>query len=421
MRAAYRSAVVLTLVLVFGGAAEAARAGAASGRPAQFTATAGEHNDLSVTEGSGGSVHFTDARAPINPGLWCVPFPIGQAQCDPDGDPRDTDGGGVTVTLGDGDDRAIVRWVPGTQTHPGAIRVIGGTGNDDLQGSAGGVLRFEGGDGDDALSTGAAAGAYLLGGAGADRMASSSACCSVAGYDDHDSTGVRVSLDNKANDGVRGEGDDVRTSGVVGSPGPDVITGDARANAITGSGGSDALSGGAGDDTIIAVAGDGPAGSGPDGRDVVTCGAGDDQVTADEADTVRVDCERVFAGSAVSPELVLDLGAARASHTGWLKVVHRVKFPNRDNALQSRSTFRLVDRTGRAVSSTVGFVLGVDADVAVQRVRLNRATRARLARSRSGALRLIAQRMSRDARADSPATGYEQFNEPVKIRRARRR
>ena len=138
-------------------------------------------------------------------------------------------------------------------------------------------------------------------------MASSSACCAVAGYDDHGTTGVRVSLDNKANDGVRGEGDDVRTSGVVGSPGPDVITGDARRNAITGSGGPDALSGGAGDDTIIAVAGDGAAGSGPDGRDVVTCGAGDDP----SRPTRATPCASTASGSSPVPR------RARSSCSTW--------------------------------------------------------------------------------------------------------
>ncbi|HEV7882367.1 MAG TPA: hypothetical protein VGO81_02290, partial [Solirubrobacteraceae bacterium] len=114
MRTAWRPAAVLALAaLTAGGVADAARAGTASGRPARFAAAAGERNDLTVDAGSGGTVQFSDAGSAVGAGLWCVPFPLGQARCDPDGDPRETDGGGVGVDLGDADDRAMIRWVPG--------------------------------------------------------------------------------------------------------------------------------------------------------------------------------------------------------------------------------------------------------------------------------------------------------------------
>jgi hypothetical protein len=99
-------------------------------------------------------------------------------------------------------------------------------------------------------------------------------------------------------------------------------------------------------------------------------------------------------------------------------LTYRVKFPNRDNALASTSTFRLVDSKGRPASSTAQFTVGGDVDAAGLRVKLSRTTRRRLARSRSGALPLIAQRVSRDADAESSAAGYEEFNSPVTIRRA---
>jgi hypothetical protein len=419
---ARRSAAVLAVAaLAAGAAADAAHAGTASGRPARFTASPGERNDLIVAAGSGGAVRFSDAGAPVNARLWCAPFPLGQALCDPDGDPRDTDGGGVSVDLGDGDDRASIRWVPGTDTHPGAISVSGGAGDDHVESSANGLLRLDGGDGNDTLVTGPAAGAYLLGGAGADLMASSGGCCAITGYDDHDRAGVRVTLDQTANDGAAGEGDDVRTSGVTGSPGPDVITGDAGANSLTGSGGTDVLDGGGGDDSIDATLHDAQASDGSDGPDTVRCGAGHDDVVADENDKVGVDCERTRVGLSAGPELVLDMGAARAARDGSVKVTCRVRYPNPDNALASRSTFRLVDGMGRAASSSARFVLGGAVNVAAVRVKLSRATRRRLAHSRSGALALNAQRVSRDAREGSTASGYEQFNDPVKIRRAGRR
>jgi hypothetical protein len=419
---AWRPAAVLALTaLAAGGAANAAYAGTASGRPAQFTAAAGQRNDLTVDAGSGGAVQFSDAGAPISAGPWCLPIPLGQALCDPDGDPRATDGGGVSVDLGDGDDRAMIRWVPGTDTRPGAIRVAGGAGDDRIENSANGIIRFDGGDGNDTLVTGPTATAYLLGGAGADLMASSADCCAVAGYADHDRAGVRVTLDGKANDGVAHERDDVRTIGVIGSPGPDVITGDARANSLTGSGGADVLNGGGGDDSINATLDGTQPPDAPDEPDTVTCGTGNDDVLVDANDNVGVDCERIRVGASGGPALALDMGPARSSRSGSVKLTYRVKFPNPDNALASRSTFRLVDRKGRAASSTAQFVLGGDANVAPLRVKLSRAMRHRLARSRSGAIPLIAQCVSRDASPDSTASGYEQFNVPVTIRRAGKR
>jgi hypothetical protein len=419
---AWRAAAVLALAaLALGGAADAAHAGTASGRPAKFTAAAGERNDLTVDAGAGGAVQFSDAAAPVGATLlWCTPFPLGQARCDPDGDPRDTDGGGVSADLGDGDDRATIRWVPGTDTRPGAIRVVGGAGNDHMENSANGFVRFDGGDGDDTLVTGPTANAYLLGGAGTDLM-SSVGCCAIASYDDHDGTGVRVTLDLVANDGVVGEGDDVRTSGVIGSPGPDVITGDARGNSLTGSGGADVLDGGDGDDSIDATLRDAEASAGPDRPDSVTCGAGADDVVADENDRTAVDCERIRVGLSGGPQLVLEMGAGRAGRTGSVRLTYRVEFPNADNALASRSTFRLVDGKGRAASSTAQFVLGGDVSAARLGVKLTRATRRRLARSRTGAVALIAQRVSRNASPESGASGYEQFNVPVRIRRAGKR
>jgi len=425
MYTTWRPAAALALAfaaLAVGGAADAARAGTASGRPAQFTATAGERNDLTVAAGSGGTVLFSDAGAPVSPRLLgCAPLPPGQATCDPDGDPRVTDGGGVSIDLGDSDDRAIIRWVPGTDTRPGAIRVTAGAGNDRIENLANGFIRLDGGDGNDTLVTGPAAAAYLLGGAGADLMSSSAACCAIAAYNDHDATGVRVTLDRTANDGVTGEGDDVRTGRVIGSPGPDVLTGDAQANSLTGSGGADVLDGAGGDDSINASFQDAEASAGTDGPDTVTCGAGNDDVTADENDTAGIDCERIRVGLAGGPPLVLDTGAARAARTGSVQLTYRVEFPNPDNALASRSTFRLVDSKGRPVSSTAQFTLGADVTFTRLRVKLNRATRRRLARSRSRALSLIAQRVSRDATPGSTASGYERFNAPVTIRRARRR
>ena len=153
----------------------------------------------------------------------------------------------------------------------------------------------------------------------------------------------------------------------------------------------------------------------------MTCGAGNDDVVADENDQAAVDCERIRVGLSGGPQLVLDMGAARAARNGFVKLTYRVEFPNPDNAVASRSTFRLVDSKGRAASSAAQFVLGGEVSVARLRIKLSRAMRRRLAHSRSGALPLIAQRVSRDAGPGSTASGYEQFNVPVTIRRSGKR
>ena len=98
-----------------------------------------------------------------------------------------------------------------------------------------------------------------------------------------------------------------------------------------------------------------------------------------------------------------------------------MRFPNPDNAVASRSAFTLVDASGRAASSTARFVLGGADTVAHLVVKLSPSARRRLARSRSGTLALIAQRVSRDASPGSTASGYERYNVAVTIRGARRR
>lgn len=418
-----RFTVSALATLAIGATADAARAGTASGRPAQFTAAAGERNDLTVAAGSSGSAQFSDRGAPIEALLpWCVPIPLGEARCDPDGDPRDTDGGGVGVDLGDMDDRAMIRGIPGTGVHPGVVRVAGGSGSDRIESTAFGAILLDGGPGDDALVTGPTATATLVGGEGADLMQSAPGCCAVASYGDHGAAGVRVTLDRTANDGLAGERDDVRTSGVVGSPGADVIVGDGGANVLTGGAGADVLDGAGGDDTIDATLSPVGPSDGPDGRDAVACGAGSDSVSADADDAIAVDCERVRVGSAVAgPQLSLATRTARADRRGALRLTYRAPQPAVLSFVTSRSTVRIVDRSGRTVSSAARFEVGGSRTVARARVTLSRAARRRLARSRSGALALIAQRVSRPGATAATTAGYERFNAPITIRRPARR
>jgi Ca2+-binding RTX toxin-like protein len=414
MHVAWRAAAVLVFAaLAAGVAAEGAAAGTATGRPATFNAIGGEVNALTIDRTTSGEVQFNDVATPIVAGLFCLPLPLGQALCDPDGDPRDMDGGGVRVDLGDRDDRATVLGVPrsGDKGAPGSIAVTGGAGNDHLENASSSVVRFEGGAGDDTLVSAVGATAVLVGGTGADVTASRALCCATS-YEDHD-RGVRVTLDGTPNDGSPDELDDVQTSAVIGGPGADVISGDGDANALTGAGGADVLDGGGGDDTIDATV---ALGRPADGADTVRCGSGNDDVSAEANDRVAVDCEAIRVGGASGPPIVLDHAATRARRNGFVTLTYRGEFADPVGGGPAAGTVRLVDRTGRTASSTVAFSGAAGAPIANVRVTLNRATRRRLARSRSGALALIAQRVYREAGA---APGYARFNAPLKVRRAR--
>ena len=100
---------------------------------------------------------------------------------------------------------------------------------------------------------------------------------------------VRVTLDDRANDGATGEGDNVRSNvdAVVGGAGSDRLVGNERPNKLFGRGGNDGrlggrgrdrLTGGSGADTIRAGPGDDEV-SGQGGRDRLYGGANDDVIT----------------------------------------------------------------------------------------------------------------------------------------------
>ena len=149
--------------------------------------------------------------------------------------------------------------------------IYGRAGNDTILGAAG----------DDTLDGGAGAD-DLAGGAGQDTVAYAAA-----------PAGVAVTLDDVANDGSPGEGDNVHADveDVYGGQLADTLTGSDTANTLdggeggdllTGGGGTDGLYGGPGDDTIDAF----------DGKvDTVDCGPGNDTVVVFPADLVS-NCER---------------------------------------------------------------------------------------------------------------------------------
>ena len=214
-----------------------------------------------------------------------------------------------------------------------------------------------------------------------------------------------------------GERDDVRTNHVIGSPGGDVMTGGGQADTLVGGGGADVIDGRGGDDTINATLEYAQAFESPgsvDSADSVTCGSGDDEVLADANDDVAVDCERTRLGLAVAPQIVLATTSARADRNGMVRLTFRVKTPNPSNAATARSTVRLVDRRGVAVSSTTRFTLGGHANLVRLRVTLNQATRTRLLKARAGALALVVQRVSRSGEP-GPTAGHERSHVPLRV------
>jgi Ca2+-binding RTX toxin-like protein len=191
------------------------------------------------------------------------------------------------------------------------VTLTGGPGNDSLTGGAGNDL-LSGGDDDDFLDGGAgndtASGgngddafrnAFTVGGpSDADVYAGGD------GFDSIDETasagGVNVTLDDAANDGAPGEGDNVHSdlegvnNGFFGpNGGDDAITGGPAANTLDGGPGSDTVDGGAGNDQLSGGPGNDTVRARDGFADVVTCGPGGDTAIVDTLDSVAGDCEAV--------------------------------------------------------------------------------------------------------------------------------
>ena len=212
------------------------------------------------------------------------------------------DGGGGADSLDGGADPDLLSGGAGIDA------VAGGSGNDQLRGGAAGLVGADGGDslkggdgndvvlgddGDDVLDGGLGSDA-LGGGAGTD----------TADYQFR-LQDITVTLDNQANDGTPGEGDNVGSDveNVRGGGFDDTITGDQGSNLIEGGDGEDYADGGANVDQLSG----GDAGDVVRSRDGVAdnvvCGKGTDFVVADSMDRVQGDCDRVDSSGRARPRL----------------------------------------------------------------------------------------------------------------------
>ncbi len=216
------------------------------------------------------------------------------------------DNGAVNVTLDDVANDGMAG--EHDDVHGDVETIIGGNGNDTLTGDAA-ANALNGGPGNDSLY-GLGGNDTLVGGTGADLFSGGDGT-DTADYS-ADTTPVNLSLDNVANDGTPGEGDDILTDveNLTGSGDSgnrltgDTLTGDAADNLLIGSAAPDTITPGLGNDTLIGNGGADVANYADHTADLVvtlnggTGGTGSTVTSsAGERDVLSTDFEDVIGGS----------------------------------------------------------------------------------------------------------------------------
>ncbi|UGS36169.1 trypsin-like serine protease [Capillimicrobium parvum] len=205
--------------------------------------------------------------------------------------------GSITGTAGN--DVIVGSAGPDSIDGGGGIDVICGLGaNDTLIGGAADDLLF-GGPGNDDERGGTGNDTFRQDSApeGGDRLDGEGGTDAV--YYGTRTTGVTVNLNNVADDGAAGEGDNVllTVENVTGGAGNDKVSGSTAANRLSGAGGNDELRGRGGNDQLFGgpgsdrLYGDGDSDTlnlvdGVSGNDAGNGGAGTDTATADPGDVV---------------------------------------------------------------------------------------------------------------------------------------
>jgi Ca2+-binding RTX toxin-like protein len=338
-RAALLAGAFVLIAFLSAGPAFAGEVAVSGDSTITYAATAGEHNDVSVTASVDG-VTVDDAGAGVAAGRGCDPLGPHAARCYPHGDLP-------FIDVRAGDENDVVRAV----VEPGAtasFSLSGGSGDDHLQAAAQGSF-LDGGPGADTLE-GGPGGDSLMGGPGSDTLTGGGGNDSITPDDDAAppasdvvdggpgsdtvsyagrTTPVDVDLERPGGNGGPGENDTIRgIENVTSGGGSDHLRGDEQANVLSstgsgqdrpgqhdvvegrggddridGSSGADVLSGGSGGDEI---SGNGGAdtlrgGPGDDGIDLedgrpgsLRCGRGDDLVNYPPAsDLIPAECETV--------------------------------------------------------------------------------------------------------------------------------
>ena len=271
-----RSATVL-IALLFLALPGAAHAGTLSGSASGLTYTAnpGEFNSFfvnTVTDEPFSLSLSDDVPIVVAPGTPCAINEYDQARCTLTGLTP------LTVDVGDGTDVVQVVAPAGTTT-----RVSGGAGDDVLTlGIRGGRNTISGGGGADTINLDTGDGGRPLNPPAKDVVRGGKGKDTVEWEEDYGGhiAPIKVTLDNKANDGSTGEGDDVGKDIEVldGTRFADRFTGSSAANVFDGGAGNDVLKGGGGKDRLIGGV-DNDTLSGGSGGDFLEGGQDDDRLT----------------------------------------------------------------------------------------------------------------------------------------------
>jgi Ca2+-binding RTX toxin-like protein len=165
----------------------------------------------------------------------------------------------------------------------GGDRLVGTGGNDLLMGGPGDDS-FDDGPGDDSLSGGPNNDGFVVG-TGRD---------DISGGDGQDTAdfrdrtgGVTITLNDQADDGEPGEGDNVRSDveSATGGSGNDRIVAGPSSSYLFGGAGNDSITGGAGEQRIEGNEGDDTIDTRDGAYDSIDCGPGNDVVLADPGDS----------------------------------------------------------------------------------------------------------------------------------------
>lgn len=220
-------------------------------------------------------LRFVDQGAMLTAGPGCTP-----------GTPVICDARGISASLGDRNDRALVN-----SFTPGDVVLDAGSGDDDVLAGANDRATASGGPGNDIVVVIANGQGTASGGPGDDQLGGRSSGDDLSGDGGMDLLAVRAGFTPATLAG--GDGADRlvgnMSAAVSGGSGNDLLIGGATldggagADRIKGTGGS-TISGGAGSDAIDAADGSGAP-------DTISCGSGFDAVWADPEDTVAPDCE----------------------------------------------------------------------------------------------------------------------------------
>jgi Ca2+-binding RTX toxin-like protein len=185
----------------------------------------------------------------------------------------------------------------------GSDTLRGGPADDDLDGGPGADV-LEGDDGNDTLR-GSAGDDVLRGGQGADEMFGGDGT-DEAQYEL--SAQVTVTLDDRPDDGSKGERDNVRSDveRVLGGADQDTLFGNTRDNTLDGAAGQDYLDGRPGPDNLLGGGARDVVRARDGSPDTVDCGRSVDLAIVDPMDTVK-NCERKSDGVHDQPQQGADI------------------------------------------------------------------------------------------------------------------